>query len=452
MDAFQCVVVGLLVVVVGSGILFLKRRYSWSVLLALAALTMCVEVSSSGAVNTARSPRGFATILDGFQLSGDRVVGTVGKSDRSNCQDHGSHALRPVDLREPETHPGEKWPHLIAARKDNPETPAAARSPRNSHGFNTSDLDGVPLPSTRRMPGLEQTAKQEDFPLRFVLVGDTGQKRNEQAPVVRGILKLHEKRPLDAVILLGDNLYGDEPFEYAMRDRFILPFTPLLKQDIPFYAVLGNHDVNSKERREAELNAPQFNMRGRNYYTQEFGEGLITFFMIDSESLEEDPEQLAWLKLELGRCNSQWKVLALHRPIEASELSHGPKETLRKLLTPVITGSKGVDLVFSGHNHFFERRKPVQGVTHITLGAGGEADRRKRFPEDEGREAGYLNGPSFGWIEVRPSRIDFHAVDERGRALDHCVLEKPAPPLASHSDKGVEGAAPEAVPSGSQVR
>jgi len=43
---------------------------------------------------------------------------------------------------------------------------------------------------------------------------------------------------------------------------------------------------------------------------------------------------------------------------------------MRELLAPFYAAN-GVDLVFGGHDHFYERTHPIGGVSYVTTGAGG---------------------------------------------------------------------------------
>ena len=92
----------------------------------------------------------------------------------------------------------------------------------------------------------------------------------------------------DFVVMLGDNVYDGGTPEYY-RDRFELPYKPLLDAGVKFYATLGNHDYPNQP-----FYAP-FNMGGQRYYTFKppslvarlAGTGDdVRFFMIDTERLD----------------------------------------------------------------------------------------------------------------------------------------------------------------------
>ena len=62
----------------------------------------------------------------------------------------------------------------------------------------------------------------------------------------------------------------------------------------------------------------------------------------------------------------------MHHPLHTSKGSHGRTEQLEDLGD--IFERTGVKIVFQGHNHFYERLNPVNGVHYITMEhvAGGD--------------------------------------------------------------------------------
>jgi hypothetical protein len=131
---------------------------------------------------------------------------------------------------------------------------AARRTPSRSHDW--------PRIADLRPPRLSPA-------FGFVIAGDTGTGGRRVMNLVRQMCVIQEKEPLSGVFLVGDNLMGDAPFESAVQDRFLAPFNPLLKENVPFFAALGNHDCRPGIS-EKELTFPLFNMNGRNYYQKSF--------------------------------------------------------------------------------------------------------------------------------------------------------------------------------------
>jgi hypothetical protein len=196
---------------------------------------------------------------------------------------------------------------------------------------------------------------------RFAVIGDSGTGQKPQFEVGARLASHRETLHFETVVMLGDNIYGrDTPGDYAQK--FELPYQPLLKAGVKFYASLGNHD----SPRQADYAA--FNMGGKRYYTFRPHRG-IRFFALDSTLV--DKAQLEWLRKELEDSASEWKIAFFHHPLYSSGARHGSDLALRKAFEPLFV-KYGVALVLSGHDHFYERIKPQQGIHYFVIGASAK--------------------------------------------------------------------------------
>ena len=130
-----------------------------------------------------------------------------------------------------------------------------------------------------------------------------------------------------------------------------------------FYAALGNHDDAN------EVMYKPFNMGGKKYYTFKPPNASVRFFALDSNYM--DKEQLAWLEKELAASQSDWKIMFFHHPLYSSGATHGSTLPLREQIEPLFV-KYGVDVVFSGHDHFYERIKPQKGIYYFVSGGAGK--------------------------------------------------------------------------------
>jgi 3',5'-cyclic AMP phosphodiesterase CpdA len=163
----------------------------------------------------------------------------------------------------------------------------------------------------------------------------------------------------------------------------------LSKQNIPFYAVLGNHDIRTNNG-DDQLNYPNFNMLGR-YYT--FVQDPVQFFALDTNYNADWSEQLAWLEDNLARSTAPWKVAFGHHPVYSSG-AHGSDAKLGDRLCPLFA-KYGVHLYICGHDHNYERSNPLDGTTYIVCGAGSDTRRVGRS----------------SWTAVASSQLSFAAFD-----------------------------------------
>jgi len=162
--------------------------------------------------------------------------------------------------------------------------------------------------------------------------------------------------------MLGDNLYGGEgPDDFARK--FERPYKALLDGGVKFHAVLGNHD----DPKQAFYKP--FNMNGERYYSFKAPQGSVRFFALNSNYM--DKAQLAWLEKELSASDSGWKIAFFHHPLYSSGDKHGADEVLREQLEPLFL-KYGVDLVLTGHEHFYERIKPQKGIHYFVAGSSAK--------------------------------------------------------------------------------
>jgi hypothetical protein len=257
------------------------------------------------------------------------------------------------------------------------------------------------------------------MPVRFALMGDWGTGKPEQYAIAEQMTATHARSPLDLVIGAGDNIYPNGSPERFGR-CFEQPFEALLKRQVPFYTCLGNHDV--RDGAEAQMRYPLFNMGGGSYYTKRVGNGMVEFFMLDTNDM--DGRQTAWLDRELARSQAVWKVPVFHHPLYSWARAHGSDEGLRRSLEPIFVRN-GVRVAFSGHDHVYQRVTEQQGVQYFVSGAGGQL-REGNLERDRYVAAGYDEDAHFMVLEATSSRFAYRAVNTRGVTVDSGEVAAPA--------------------------
>jgi hypothetical protein len=253
----------------------------------------------------------------------------------------------------------------------------------------------------------------KDGSVKFAVLGDTGTGGSDQRAVASMLASHRAKVPFEFALLLGDNLYGSErPRDFARK--FEEPYKPLLNAGVKFYAALGNHDDPT------QVNYKQFNMNGERYYT--FKPGLtsnVRFFALDSNYM--DPKHLEWFEKELSASGSDWKIVFFHHPLYASGM-HGSDEILKAKLEPLFM-KHGVNVAFTGHEHFYERIKPQKGVQYFVI--GNSAKLRRGDINPTGLTAvGYDEGYAFMLIEIVGDEMFYQVITERGQTVDSGVVKK----------------------------
>jgi hypothetical protein len=260
--------------------------------------------------------------------------------------------------------------------------------------------------------------------VRFAVIGDSGRGDAAQHQVAAQMVAWRERFPYTFVLMLGDNIYPPHaPDDY--QKKFEEPYRPLLDAHVEFYAAIGNHDEPD------EINYKGFNMDGRRYYTFREGEqslkGLagagVRFFVLDSRAFDRD--QLAWLKKELNGSNSRWKIVYFHHPLYTSGRYQTGARALRAALEPILVDGD-VDVVLSGHEHFYERLVPQRGIAYFISGGAGSLRRGDIRPSPL-TARGFDTDFHFMMMEVSGDELWFQAIGRTGETIDAGVVTRHAP-------------------------
>lgn len=253
--------------------------------------------------------------------------------------------------------------------------------------------------------------------LRFAVIGDWGDGSDDQAALGKQMLSVYQKSSFDFVLASGDNIYPNGAARHFAK-KFEEPFRGLLKNQVKFHTVFGNHDV--EDGRQDQRQYPLFNMDGQLYYTLRRGNGLVDFFMLDTTDY--DSAQAGWFDNALRTSTAKWKIVVMHHPLYSSGKKHGSSLKLRKQIEPLLTQYK-VNAVFAGHDHIYERVKPQHGVQHFVTGAGGKLRHGNVDKTSQLTAVGYDKDNHFMLIELDDRQMNFKAISETGDLIDSGAIE-----------------------------
>ncbi len=275
----------------------------------------------------------------------------------------------------------------------------------------------------------------QDKPFPFAVIGDNGCGCSAQKLVADQLFNWYKKKPFGMVLMLGDNIYpessvfggkkGGDP--RLFKSRFDDYYQPLLDNKVKFFAALGNHDMEADRGRSMIADKERFHMIGSlGYYSFEpepqDQKGLITFFAVNSIPMVEggtDKGQIDWLRETLKVTNSTWKVVFMHHPVYTGAGGHRADQGLLNALETVLVDG-GVQLVLSGHNHYYARTKPHRGITYITAGGGG---RDLVSVKSTGQLEKAVEDYHFMYFEASFNRLDYWAISGDGKELDRGFIE-----------------------------
>lgn len=248
-------------------------------------------------------------------------------------------------------------------------------------------------------------------PFRFVTIGDVGTGNIGQLAIADVMNDYYRQHPFELVLMAGDNIYENGDIR-RVGATFSRPYHYLRRQNVPFYAVLGNHDIRTNNGID-QINFSGFNMQGR-YYT--FSKGMVQFFALDTNPNADWSTQLDWLEKNLADSTATWKIVFGHHTLYSSGI-HGSNLELITTLSPLFA-RYGVRLYVNGHDHNYERTKPIEGTTYLTCGAGAKT--RPVFSSDwTARSAARL---SFATIDVYPERLEIQGIGKNGKVFDRSEI------------------------------
>lgn len=256
------------------------------------------------------------------------------------------------------------------------------------------------------------TLPMREGSLRMAVFGDAGRGSKDQYDLAQIMEEYRRAFLFDWVLLTGDNIYGkDSPAD--MKNKFELPYKAMLDAGVKFYASLGNHDTSNQR-----FYAP-FNMNGEEYYRLE--RNGISIYALNSNYL--DKRQLDWLVAELAKDKNAWRVAFFHHPPYSSGGRHGSDEDVRTILHPLFI-KNGIDVVFTGHDHFYERVKPQDGITYFVSGAAGKIRRGDLKDRSTITAAGFDTDLAFMLVEFVDDEMYFQAISKARTTVDSGIVKR----------------------------
>jgi predicted phosphodiesterase len=259
--------------------------------------------------------------------------------------------------------------------------------------------------------------------IKFAIIGDSGRGSKEQHEVAQQMALYRQRFDFEFVLMAGDNIYEGPATEEDYRLKFEEPYKPLLDAGVKFYAALGNHDDTN------QIYYKGFNMGGQRYYTFVPPVDPITrwdtrvrFFAIDSTYLTR--EQIKWVEKETTESRAEWKIAFLHHPLYTSGRYGMAARGMRLALESTLVNG-GVDVVFQGHEHIYQRTEVQNGILYFVTGGAGSlrAGDAKAAPFIA---RSYDRDYHFMLAELTDEGFFFQAINRLGVTVDAGAMMRPA--------------------------
>ena len=356
--------------------------------------------------------------------------------------------------------------------------------------------------------GVFKTRASATKPIRFVAVGDLANGKPEQNAIA---FQIAQQKP-DFLLALGDIVYSGGRVSQYMHHYWTTyndVSTPgektgaPLMASVPFYPIIGNHDADNSKLPDypdafaafyffsVPKNGPgpgtwntalgrdpkvaqAFRVRaGAEYpalseYSFDYGPAHIV--CLDTNSYTTTEAIQPWLEKDLLASRQPWKFVCFHAPAFHTSQEHYSEQKFR-LLEPVFEKC-GVDVVFTGHVHNYQRSKPLRftpnppkrdargrvngtfafdsvfdgvkntvpnGIIHIVSGGGGAKLYKTDLPKTVARmlaespenyqpftEKFTSDQHSFSLADLTPTTFEMRQMSIKGEELDHFKITKAA--------------------------
>ena len=276
--------------------------------------------------------------------------------------------------------------------------------------------------------------------IEFAVIGDSGTGGGHQKEVASQMVAFHQNHPWEFILMLGDNIY-----ENGDPDDFDEKFKNIYKKlNVPFHATLGNHDRSTEEFARKQVQDPAFGYEDRKD-EYEFpagprigGKQLARFICLNSGAWR-DRDELSRREKDLDGWLSKssdyhWNFVFFHHPIYSFAHSkwpfgwlsfgwgHGSDKQLRKRWEQTFIDGR-IDIVLSGHDHFYQKIKKQKGGIHYFVSGGAgkiRAGIKKNHAEVEFGKVTY----HFLHFEVSEEEVRFAAVDKDGNIFHQGCIRK----------------------------
>jgi acid phosphatase type 7 len=204
-------------------------------------------------------------------------------------------------------------------------------------------------------------------PLSFAVYGDTRSDPTAHAAVVRALAG----SSCDFLVNTGD-LVADGGSAADWQSFFDIEGKLLAER--PVFVVIGNHELT--DGRAGASFARYFGFKGADDLPHPYGTvrlSNVRFFFLNAMHDWGSGQERQWLEQELGRADTEpgiaWRIAVMHQgPWSAGP--HGGSATMVESRLPQLLAAHGVDIVFSGHDHIYERGDAA-GLKYVVSGGGG---------------------------------------------------------------------------------
>ncbi|MFO0677155.1 MAG: metallophosphoesterase [Polyangiaceae bacterium] len=284
----------------------------------------------------------------------------------------------------------------------------------------------VVVGTERSEGGSFTTAPTNDVrdPFTFTVLGDHRSDEVAHANVVRAV----QSAGVGSFLLNTGDLVEDGGSSEDWSTFFTVEGA--LLRDHCMFAAVGNHELADKAGTrflryftdDVPTGTEPVPPRTRFYST--FRWQNVRFFLLNAFDTFVQGDERTWLEAQLEVASKEagidWRIVVLHAGPHSSG-PHGGNKRLHEAGIPALLAKKGVDLVFAGHDHLYDRGD-AEGLRYVVSGGGGAPlyPIEARDPSSRKAESAY----HFVSTRVTPERVELTAKRLDGTILERCGFTK----------------------------
>lgn len=246
-------------------------------------------------------------------------------------------------------------------------------------------------------------------PFRFVWIAD-----DRSGPEVFDSVVVHASQAHPLFALYGGDLCTRPGYD-EWKKGFFRPAQVELGETTPWVNTPGNHEKWTANT-QAFTHGPVGSDTG-GYYSFDCGD-MHVLVLNNELPLAAGTPQYLFAEADLKETRREWRVVICHKPAYCAG-GHG-EDSLMIALTAGVLEPAGVDVVLSGHSHFYQHNV-VNGIHHMVIGAAGA-------PLYEPSKAWYTvkSLKEYNWAvaDVSPEVLNLYINNERGEPIDTLLLTK----------------------------
>ena len=289
---------------------------------------------------------------------------------------------------------------LVGAAAGDHAAPAGGDASRHARS-----RDRQRRPAGRRRRDVPPIGKDS---VKFLVIGDSGTGDRAQNEVGAQMWKAHSVFPYEFAIMLGDNMYGSRAAA-GLRARSSSGRSS--RCSTPRSRSMRRSAITTIPNQRFYKN---FDMGGKRYYTYQKKD--VALLRARQQLHGPGPAALARggaveVELEVEDRLLPSSALFVGRP---ARIGSRPA----RASSSRCSSSTTCNVVFAGHEHFYERIKPQKGIHYFTAGGSAKLRAGDIVSSSALTAKGFDTEQSFMLVEIDGDVLRFQTISRRGKRVD----------------------------------